>query len=157
MVVAEVVPKSWDVKILATDLDTNMVEHGERGVYSEARLSGISKARLHRWFLKGSNDEVRVKDELRNMIHFRQLNLLHDWPMRGPMDVIFCRNVIIYFDQETQRRLFTRLVTHLKPDGYLCIGHSESLHWLPDLFEPVRNTIYRARPAESALSERPAV
>ena len=142
MVVGEVVPKSWDVKILATDLDTNMVDHGERGVYGEARLSGISKARLHRWFLKGSNGEVRAKEELRNMIHFRQLNLLHDWPMRGPMDVIFCRNVIIYFDQAIKERLAARYAGLMHKDAYLFIGHSETLFKVSEAFSLIGKTIY---------------
>jgi len=142
MTVAETVPKDWDVKILATDLDTNMVEHGERGVYAESRLSGISKARLHRWFMKGRGGDVRAKDCLRQMIHFRQLNLLHDWPMRGPLDVIFCRNVIIYFDNETKEKLALRYANLMHEDGTLFIGHSETLFKVSNAFTLVGKTIY---------------
>lgn len=142
MVIAEIVPKNWDVKILATDLDTNMVEHGQRGVYTEARLSGISKARLHRWLMKGRGGDGRVKEELQNMIHFRQLNLLHDWPMKGPMDVIFCRNVIIYFDNDTKEKLAKRYAKLLHSDGTLFIGHSETLFKVSDDFSLIGKTIY---------------
>jgi len=142
MVVGEVVPKGWDVKILATDLDTNMIEHGERGVYDEARLSGISKARLQRWFLKGTRGDVRAKDELRAMIHFRQLNLLHDWPMKGPIDVIFCRNVIIYFDHAIKERLLGRYARLMHADSTLFIGHSETLFKVSDAFQLIGKTVY---------------
>jgi len=142
MTVAENVPKDWDVKILATDLDTNMVEHGEAGVYAESRLSGISKARLQRWMMKGRNGDGRVKEELRQMIHFRQLNLLHDWPMKGPLDVIFCRNVIIYFDHAMKAKLAQRYANLLHEDGTLFIGHSETLFKVSDAFSLIGKTIY---------------
>ncbi len=146
MTVAESVPESWDVQILATDLDSNVLAHAEQGVYAENRLSGISKARLHRWFMKGASGDVRVKDRLRTMIHFRPLNLLHDWPMRGPLDVIFCRNVIIYFDNDTKAALAQRYAELLHADGTLFIGHSETLFKVSDAFSLVEKTIYRRNP-----------
>jgi len=142
MTVAETVPKDWDVKILATDLDTNMVEHGEQAIYAEARLTGISQARLKRWFMKGRNGDARVKDVLREMIHFRPLNLLHDWPMQGPLDVIFCRNVIIYFDNETKEKLAQRYAKIMHEEGTLFIGHSETLFKVSDAFSLIGKTIY---------------
>jgi len=142
MTVAETVAKDWDVKILATDLDTNMVEHGQRGVYAQSRLSGISQARLRRWMMKGRSGDGRVKEGLRQMIHFRQLNLLHDWPMQGPLDVIFCRNVIIYFDNETKEKLAKRYAQLLHEDGTLFIGHSETLFKVSDAFSLIGKTIY---------------
>jgi len=143
MTVAECVPEHWDVRILATDLDSNVLAHAERGVYDESRVSGISKTQLHRWFMKGSGSEVRVKDRLRDMIHFRPLNLLHDWPMRGPLDVIFCRNVIIYFDNATKAALAARYAKLLHEDGTLFIGHSETLFKVSDDFSLVEKTIYQ--------------
>jgi len=86
---------------------------------------------------------VRIAPEVRALITFRQLNLMHPWPMRGPFDVIFCRNVVIYFDKDTQRRLFDRYADILAPHGYLFIGHSESLHRVSDRFEHLGRTIYR--------------
>ena len=80
---------------------------------------------------------------LRSLITFKPLNLLHEWPMQGPFDVIFCRNVVIYFDKPTQRRLFNRYADMLKPDGWLIVGHSESLQNLTDRFDLVGRTIYR--------------
>ncbi|MDX8398489.1 MAG: protein-glutamate O-methyltransferase [Mariprofundaceae bacterium] len=142
MVVAETVPKDWDVRILATDLDSNMVHTGEQGVYAEGRQSGISKARLSRWFQKNSNGDVRAKAQLRDMITFRQLNLLHDWPMKGPMDVVFCRNVIIYFDQPIKQKLMSRYAALMHDKSTLYIGHSETLFKVSDEFKLIGKTIY---------------
>jgi chemotaxis protein methyltransferase CheR len=120
----------WDAKVLATDIDTRVLEHGERGVYSAEQASTIPKAALQRYFYQGFGDNagyVKVKPVIRDLITFRRLNLMEEWPMRGPFDVIFCRNVVIYFDRETQRRLVQRLIHLLRPGGYLFLGHSESL------------------------------
>ncbi len=146
MVVGETVPEGWDVKILATDLDSNVLETAARGVYAEERVSNIQPARLHRWFLRGKGGNagtVRVRRELQGMIHFRQLNLLKPWPFKGPLDLIFCRNVVIYFDKETQRALFDRFASVLSTEGHLFVGHSESLYQVTDRFRLLGNTIYR--------------
>jgi chemotaxis protein methyltransferase CheR len=150
MVLEEQIPPwlDWDVKILATDLDTNVLETARKGVYSLDRIQGLSEARLKRFFHrgKGSNQGlVRLDDELRAMITFKQLNLLKDWPMKGPFDVIFCRNVLIYFDKPTQARLAERFADILAPRGYLYIGHSETLKGMTDRFEVAGNTIYRRK------------
>ena len=138
--------KSWDVKILATDLDSNVVAKGQAGVYTLDRVNGIEKGRLNKWFRKGRNgqgDKVKVASELQAMITFKQLNLMHEWPMKGPFDFIFCRNVVIYFNKETQRELFDRYADLLADDGYLIVGHSESLHKVSDRFDLLGKTIYR--------------
>lgn len=138
----------WDARILATDLDTRVIATGERGVYREDRIEGLDHGRRQRWFLKGrgaSAGMVRVSTELQDMIRFRQLNLLRPWPMKGPFDVIFCRNVVIYFDKDTQRVLFDRFADLMTDGGYLFIGHSESLFKVSDRFELLGNTIYRKR------------
>ncbi len=136
----------YDAKLLATDLDTNVLDTACHGIYNEDRVTGISKERLKRWFLKGkdsSADKVKVSSELQDMITFRQLNLMSEWPMRGPFDIIFCRNVVIYFDKPTQRILFDRYADILAPGGHLFIGHSETLYNVTDRFELIGSTIYR--------------
>jgi len=134
------------VKILATDLDTNMVARGREGIYPVDRVEGLGRVRLRRWVRRGRDARrglVRMVPELREMIAFRCLNLMHDWPMRGPFDILFCRNVVIYFDKATQRRLFERFAEYLAPDGHLFIGHSESLHAVTDRFRLLGQTIYQ--------------
>jgi len=146
MIVRENLPprQCWDLKILATDLDSNVVAKAAGGQYTAERISGISRARAHKWFhrVQGA-DRVQVDPALRELITFKQLNLMHDWPMRGPFDLIFCRNVVIYFDKPTQRRLFERYADILVDGGYLFLGHSESMYRLTDRFELVGRTIYR--------------
>lgn len=138
--------RNWDVKILATDLDTNVVQKGKNGIYEEERVNGIEANRLKKWFRKGRDEnegKVSVSEKIRELITFKQLNLLHDWPMRGPLDIIFCRNVVIYFGKDTQRELFNRYADLLADDGYLFIGHSENLHKICDRFQLIGKTIYR--------------
>jgi chemotaxis protein methyltransferase CheR len=88
-----------------------------------------------------------VQDELRNLITFKQLNLMHEWPVRGPFDAIFCRNVIIYFDKDTQRALFERMAALQRPGDMLFLGHSESLYRVSDKYELVGRTVYRRNAA----------
>lgn len=135
---------SWDIKVLATDLDTNVVAHGKRGIYQSDRIESIEPGRSRKWFLHDANNaEVKVKPSLQELITFKPLNLLEGWPMKGPFDIIFCRNVVIYFDKETQKRLFNRYADLLAPGGYLFIGHSENLHKVCSRFESLGKTIYR--------------
>mgnify|MGYP001013569799 FL=1 len=147
MVVRETLPSvGWDAKILATDLDSNVLATAQRGVYDEARIKDLPEARARRWFQKGrgtQSGQVRVAPDLQDMIVFRRLNLMLDWPMSGPFDVIFCRNVVIYFDKPTQRTLFERFADLLTERGHLFVGHSESLFKVTDRFAPLGKTIYR--------------
>lgn len=136
----------WDIKILATDLDANVIAQGDAGIYTSNRIEGLSESRRRRWFERGRGDNdgmVRVKAQLRDMVSFKRLNLLHPWPMRGPFDLIFCRNVVIYFDKPTQSGLFDRYADILVPDGHLFIGHSESLHNVTTRFASLGHTTYR--------------
>jgi chemotaxis protein methyltransferase CheR len=136
----------WDVKVLATDLDSNVVDKGRSGVYELDRINGIEEAHLKKWCLKDKSQEqgrLRMKPALQQLIAFKRLNLMEEWPMKGPFDVIFCRNVVIYFNKPTQRILFDRYADILKPGGYLFIGHSESLNKVTDRFESLGKTIYR--------------
>lgn len=139
----------WDIKILASDIDTDVLAAAERGIYDFDRVRNLPEALLKKHFLhgKGASDGlVQVRDSLKDLIRFRRINFVDaKWPVHAQFDAIFCRNVIIYFDRDTQLRLFERLVKYLAPDGYLIVGHSENLYWLNDLLVPVRNTIYRAK------------
>lgn len=147
MTVRETLPSvGWDVKILATDLDSNVLATAQRGVYDENRIRDLPDARVRRWFQKGRNAQagaVRVAPALRDLITFRQLNLMDEWPMRGPFDFIFCRNVVIYFNKATQKVLFERFADLLVDKGHLFVGHSESLFKVTERFAPLGKTIYQ--------------
>jgi chemotaxis protein methyltransferase CheR len=136
----------WDAKILATDIDSNVLAAGKSGIYDDRKIEDIPKKIKEKYFHKGvgnNQNKVRVDKELSKLITFKQLNLLHDWPMKGPFDIIFCRNVIIYFDKETQQELFARYYEMLTPGGLLILGHSENLGPSQAHFENVGRTIFR--------------
>lgn len=146
IVLKESVPAGWDAKVVATDLDTNVINTGRTGVYPVDRLKGVSDARKKRWFLKGSGAQeglAKVKPELQDSIEFGQLNLMDEWHHKATIDVIFCRNVVIYFDKPTQSRLFNRYADLLPSNGHLLIGHSESLYKVCDRFDLLGQTIYQ--------------
>lgn len=117
----------YDVKILATDIDEKVLSIGKQGVYTRDAIDAVPDA-MQRKFLSpvapGSN-EVQCSDELKSLITFKPLNLIKPWPVRGPFDVIFCRNVVIYFNEETKSLLWQRFAEVLRPSGWLCVGHSE--------------------------------
>jgi Methylase of chemotaxis methyl-accepting proteins len=129
--------QNWDVKILATDLDSTVLEKARLGEYALDRYVNIPPP--YQKFV----DAGVVRADVRALVTFKQLNLLHPWPMKGPFDVIFCRNVVIYFDVPTQITLFDRYADVLKPEGRLFIGHSENLHKISDRFASLGRTIYR--------------
>jgi len=138
--------RRWDIKILATDLDTEVLGRGQRGVYEEERVRGLPAQRLERFFQRdgsGSPASYTVTPELRELITFRELNLMRALPMKGPFDAIFCRNVVIYFDKDTQRSLFARIARLQRPGDVLFLGHSESLYRVCDEYTLVGKTIYR--------------
>ncbi len=135
-----------NVRILATDLDTNVLAKADAGVYDMERIEAIAPERAKRFFLRGSGGNagsVKVRPELRKLITFRQQNLLDaKWPIRGPFDVIMCRNVMIYFDKDTQRQILEKFAPLLKSDGLLFAGHSESFFHSAHLFKLRGKTIY---------------
>jgi chemotaxis protein methyltransferase CheR len=149
MVLAEALERTGsrlDAKILATDLSPQALETARKGVYPLERINGISEERCRRWMMRGEGEYAGlacVHPRLRELITIEPLNLLHPWPMRGPFDAIFCRNVVIYFDQPTKQRLFRRYAELLPAGGYLFLGHSESLHGINDEFELIGRTVYR--------------
>jgi chemotaxis protein methyltransferase CheR len=135
----------WDVKLLATDLDSNVLGHGKRGVFVRERFESMAPRRISRFFESVAGDEGKLSatGEIRDLITFKQLNLMDEWPMKGPFDAIFCRNVIIYFDKDTQRELFERMAALQRPGDFLFLGHSESLYRVSDRYELIGRTIYR--------------
>ncbi len=148
MTIRDVFPRldGWDIKILATDLDTNMVQRASDGIYTEERVAGLDKAHSKKWVKRGKGEhegDIRMSKELRDMITFKQLNLMDDWPISGPFDFMFCRNVVIYFNKETQRELFDRYANLVDEQGHLFIGHSESLHKVCQRFDLIGQTIYQ--------------
>jgi chemotaxis protein methyltransferase CheR len=134
-----------DVKILATDIDTEVLSKGANGEYPAASVDDIPENHRSLFQPKGNRGTALViSDELKSLISFRHLNLMvHPWPMRGLFDVIFCRNVMIYFDGPTKATLIDRFVEQLKPGGWLYIGHSESLLGTHNNLSHVGRTIYR--------------
>jgi chemotaxis protein methyltransferase CheR len=133
----------WDVKILATDIDTQMVATAEAGRYPIARAATIPPAMERQFVQQVDDEEVVMSAKLKSMIVFNPLNLFHSWPMRGPFDAIFCRNVIIYFDADSKRALIDRFAEILAPGGWLFIGHSESLFQVTTRFRQVGKTIHQ--------------
>ncbi|WP_085901872.1 CheR family methyltransferase [Kiloniella majae] len=118
---------SIDIKILATDLDTGMLQTGMSGIYNKKSAEAMPDKFKKKYTQEISETQIKMSSELRNLITFKQLNLLEQWPMKGPFDIIFCRNVMIYFDQPTKVSLGKRYAELLRPDSWLYIGHSESL------------------------------
>ncbi len=137
--------RQWDVRILATDLDTEILARAKAGVYPEDRLKGLAPQRLATHFspTPGRPGHFSVAPEIAALITFKQLNLTRDLPMNGPLDAIFCRNVIIYFDKDTQRNLFAKIAVLQRRDDVLFLGHSESLFKVSDDYALQRKTIYR--------------
>jgi len=137
--------RDWDVKILATDLDTNVVAKAKEGVYSFQKGDLIPKDYSQYFEKSKDSDFIRMKKGIRELITFKPLNLLKPWPMKGKFDLIFCRNVVIYFDEPTQRTLFDRYSKSLQAKGHLFIGHSENLNKVSDRFDTLGRTIYRLK------------
>ena len=134
------------VHVVATDIDTNVLDTAVNGVYSIDKIAKMSSAQVKRFFLKGKGEQdglVKIRPELRQIITFMQLNLLSDnLPISGPFDAIFCRNVMIYFDKPTQGKVLTKFTPLLKPDGLLFAGHSENFLYISDDFALRGKTVY---------------
>lgn len=137
------------VRILATDIDTSVLDRARQGIYRLDRLERLHPQQLKRFFLRGEGNNAgltKVRPELQKLVTFRRLNLLDSqWPMRERFDAIFCRNVMIYFDKETQYGILKKFVPLLRPEGLLFTGHSESFHHAADLFQVRGKTVYSVR------------
>ena len=135
------------VQILASDIDTSVLAHGEAGVYRQDRVERLSPERLRRFFQRGTgvqDGQVRVRPELQRLVSFRRINLLDPvWSVQGPLDAIFCRNVMIYFDKPTQYAILRRFAPLLRKDAVLFAGHSESFMHASDLFRSMGRTVYQ--------------
>ncbi len=147
---------SSHVSIVCSDLDTNVLNTAQRGIYPIERVEKLSPERLRRFFLKGTGSQeglVVVRPEIRKMLVFQQINLLEpNWPVRGPLDVIFCRNVMIYFDKPTQYKILSRFAPMLQAEGLMFAGHSESFLHAADLFKSLGKTVYAlARPSRPGV------
>lgn len=138
------------VTIMATDIDSNVLETAREGVYPLARVEKLDPELIKRFFLRGTGKQegyVRVRKELRDMITFRQLNLLDSgWPIRSPLDVIFCRNVMIYFDKPTQLEILKKFAPLLRNNGLMFAGHSESFYHAEAYFKLRNKTVYELSP-----------
>jgi chemotaxis protein methyltransferase CheR len=143
--------KRWDFRVLATDIDTAVLAKAERGVYPDSELNGMPPQRA-RAFETPGDGTVRVPEAARKVVAFKRLNLIGPWPMRGQFDAIFCRNVTIYFDRQTQAQVFARLGAVLVPGGFLYIGHSENMGLGTEGFRLVGKTVYQSTAKADARS-----
>ncbi len=147
----------WDIRVLASDIDTQVLSTASNGVYPESDVELIPAPLRNKYLLRngrGPDATYTVRDEVKRLITFRQINLNHaTWPIQTKFDVIFCRNVMIYFDPPTQQKLVEHFCQYLQPEGLLMIGHSESLFSISDRFDSLGDTIYRLN-AESSNAAR---
>lgn len=148
MVVAETFGRfDVPIKIIASDIDSQVLQKASSGVYSEDRIQELSDARRKQFFFRGKNKNaglVKVVPELQQMVEFRQLNLLAPtWSITAPVDIIFCRNVMIYFDKPTQLAILERMIKLLPPDGLYIAGHSENFTHLTTLVKAIGHTAYK--------------
>lgn len=136
---------NWDLKILASDVSTRMLEMAQMGTYDMDRIAPLTPMQIQKFMVPSRIEDQKVYQVapmLRQMITFRHINLMENWPFKEPFDFIFCRNVMIYFDKPTQERLVNRMMNHLIPGGLLFIGHSESLTGTKHNYRYVAPAIY---------------
>lgn len=139
------VDNTWDARVTASDLDSNVVAHARAGIYLADSVKACGEQRMRLYFDAVANNprQMQIRDRVKSLVAFQQLNLLSPWALPGSFDLIMCRNVVIYFSKDTQRRLFDRYAGMLTPNGYLIIGHSESLYGVSDRFRNLGKTIYQ--------------
>jgi chemotaxis protein methyltransferase CheR len=149
---------TWDIRILASDIDTDVLARAAEGIYAAEQVAPVPAAMLPRYFLRGTGPReglVRVKPAVRSLVTFRRINVIEEpWPIRARFDAIFCRNVLIYFDRATQQRLLHRLVHQLTDTGLLLLGHAETVHGLVTGLTQVAPTVYRREKASSFVATR---
>ncbi len=138
----------WDIEIVATDIDSHVLASAVEGVYDRERVAHLDATIRDRFFRRDPTSDgarVSISEEPRRLVQFRHHNLLHPWAFHGRFDLIFCRNVVIYFSQDTKSWLVNRFAEALADGGYLFMGHSESLYRTSDRFESCGNTVYRLK------------
>ena len=149
MTAAEALGSASAIQLTASDIDSKVLATAAAGVYRLESVKGLSPERMRHFFLRGKSGNsgmVRVKPELQSVVQFLQVNLIEDnWPFRQPFDIVFCRNVMIYFDAQTQRRVLERIHRHIVPGGLLFVGHSENFNDSRDLFTLRGKTVYERR------------
>lgn len=137
------------MSIVASDIDTTVLEKAALGIYADEEVGGTEAGLLKKYFLRGREDmagKVRIKKTVANLVELKRINLMDpSWPLTGLFDAIFFRNALIYFQRETQEAFLRRMIRHLRPGGYLFLGHSEHVPWLHDVLEPLQQTVYRLR------------
>ncbi len=139
-------PDAWDVGILATDISVSAIKNAEAGVYSAENVGLLPETLQQKYFVNRSTNRFMVNDTIKKMVLFKRLNLIREqFPFRGKFQAIFCRNVMIYFDAETRSNLVSKFSQYLEPQGFLFIGHSESLGRNNDYFEYVQPAVYRKK------------
>ena len=140
---------AWKVEVLASDIDTVVLDTAARGIYDAKALESVDLTLQRRYFLRGKGEllgQVKIKPEVASHIVFRQINLMEQsWPVDGAFDAIFFRNALIYFNQDTQNLFLRKMVRLLKPKKYLLLGHSEHVPWLHDVVVPLNQTVYQAQ------------
>jgi chemotaxis protein methyltransferase CheR len=143
---------SWKIEIVASDIDTRVLDTARRAIYDEDSLASIAPALPKKYFLRGKDDmrgRVKLKPDVTRLVEFKRINLQDArWPLEGLFDVIFFRNALIYFNQETQDIFLRKMMRYLKPRGYLFLGNAEHIPWLHDVLEPLNRTMYRLRDLE---------
>ena len=143
---------SWKVEVVASDIDTRVLATAVRGIYPNDSLATVNTPLHRKYFLRGKDDMhgyMKVKPDLAGIIQFKRINLMDtQWPLDSLFDVIFFRNALIYFNQETQDVFLRRMARNLKPGGYLFLGNSEHIPWLSDILAPLNQTMYRLRDIE---------
>ncbi len=135
--------QSNNIKILATDIDTEMVTKTKEGIYNNEELRGVNTSQKERWFDKIENNKFRIKSDLRNLLLSRYLNLCERWPIRPSVDIVFCRNVLIYFNTELQIEIIRKFSTVQKSGSYLFLGHSETIREIDQYYKRVSNTVFK--------------
>ena len=133
----------WDTKVLATDISTKVLEHASKGVYLREQIEPLPETWRRRFFKKKNEMEYQVAPELKNEVIFRKFNLMDPFPFRRPFHVVFLRNVMIYFDEETKRQLLSKIYEYLEPEGYLFVGTTESIDRKATDFKYVEPSIYQ--------------
>ncbi len=138
----------FDIRVLATDIDTAVLQDADAGLYPKESMTSVPTSDLERWFER-KNDQWQAATELRSLVSFRPLNLIKPFPMKGPFDAIFCRNVVIYFNEPEQQAIWSRFEPLLTPNGSLFVGHSERVTGpAASRFDSCGITIYQRRSAK---------